>query len=250
MNIQTAEVELYLRKYQWALKDFTRETEDGFPFLRTLSNPSVQALLIYVQRLSVMEQLKLAKAIVKSSNRSAVELLKEDFTAEDEVLIKKYRDEFRNIALSAASNDPITKTFAVKRADVAKIVLPVLSSALDKKPEKFASLQWFYAVPVGDWQFYTDLDFSGTWGTKIDYSHRLVRNDGKSWGLMLMPVQSAVGTIRITQAFSLLSLYGISSSVYYIYSVDDARSAAQSIMVACNRLLQEASSWVDQLTIS
>ena len=219
MNIQTAEVELYLRKYRWALKDFTRETDGGFPFLRTLSNPSVQAFLIYVQRLPMGEQLKLAQAIVKSSSRSAVKLLDEDFTAEDEVRIKKYQEEFRNLVLPV-SNNPITKTFAVKRADVAKIVLPVLSSALDKKPEKFASLHWFYAVPVGDWQFYTDLDFSGTWGTEIRYSHRLVRNDGKSWGLMFMPVQSTVGTIRITQSFSLLSLYGISSSVYYMSSVN------------------------------
>ena len=250
MNIQKAEVELYLRKYQWALKDFKRETEDGFPYLRTLSNPSVQAFLIYVQQFSVLEQLKLAKAIAKSFNRSAVKLLGEEFTEEDQVRIKNYQHEVRQIAQSALPNAPITKTFAVKRADVAKIVLPVLSSALDRKPERFASLQWFYAVSVGDWQFFTDLDFSGAWGTEIRYSHRLVRNDGKSWGLQFMPVQSEIGIIQIAQAFSLLSLYGISSSVYPIRSMDDTQSAAQSILVACTRLLQEAPSWVDQLTIS
>jgi hypothetical protein len=254
MNIEVAEVELYLRKYQWALKDFTRETEEGFPFLRTLPSRSVQAFLIYVQQFSLPEQLELTKLIVKHSNRPAMKLLGEEFINEDEARIKTYGAEVRKIVLPVvnidpATNAPLTKTFAVKRADAAKIVLPVLSSAFGKKPEKFESLNWFYTIPVGDWQFYTNLDFSGTWGTEIRYSHRLVRNDGKSWGLLFMPLQSAVGTVQISQGFSLLSLYGFGYSPYYIYSMDDVQAAAQSILATHQRLFQEVPNWVDHLTI-
>ena len=39
VNTEEAEVELYLRKYQWALTDLTREIKEGCPFLRTLSDP-------------------------------------------------------------------------------------------------------------------------------------------------------------------------------------------------------------------
>jgi hypothetical protein len=255
MDIEAAEIELYLRKYLWAVKDFMHETEDGFPLLRNLSVRWVQQFLIYVQQFSASEQVVLARALVKSANLSAVKLLKEDYTDEEEVMVKTYRAEVRNIVPPAIPNPAIpnsvlTKTFAVKRADVAKTVLPVLSNAFDKKPQKFASLHWFYILPAGDWQFHIELDFSGTWGTEIRCWHRLVRSDGRSWGLLFMPLQSAEGLVRVSQAFSLLSLYGISPTTYYISSMADVNSATDSILAAHYRLSQAVPNWVDQLTIN
>ena len=255
MDIEAAEIELYLRKYQWAVKDFMHETENEFSLLRNLSVRWVQQFLVYVQQFSASEQVVLVRALVKSYNLSAVKLLKEEYTDEEEVMVKTYRAEVRNIVPPATPspanpNSVLTKTFAIKRADVAKTVLPVLSNAFDKKPQKFESLHWFYTLPVGDWQFYTDLDFSGTWETEIRIWHKLVRNDGKSWGLLLMPLQSAEGPVRVSQAFSLLSLYGISPTTYYIGSMDDVHSAIDSILAAHYRLFQAVPDWVDQLTIS
>lgn len=249
MNIEAAELELYLCQYLWALKDFARETEEGFSFLRTTPIRSVQDFLIYAQKFPLPEQLQLSRAIVKGSNRPAVELLGEKFTDEDEARVNTFRAEVRNIVLPPVSNHPVTKTFAVKRAEVAKIVLTLLSSEFGNKPEKFASLQWFYRVPMGNWQFYTHLDFDGTWGTEIRYSHRLVRNDSKSRGYLFKPVPSVVGLVRVSQVFSIVSLYGLSNSIYHIDSLNDAQTAAHSILAAHHRLCQEVPDWVAHLTI-
>ncbi len=255
MDIEAAEIELHLRKYQWAVKDFMHETENEFPLLRDLSVRWVQQFLVYARQLSASEQVVLVRALVKSYNLSAVKLLKEEYTDEEEVMVKTYRAEVRNIVppvtpSPAILNSVLTKTFAVKRADVAKTVLPVLSNAFDRKPQKFESLQWFYILPVGDWQFYIELDFSGTWGTEIRCWHRLVRRDSKSWGLLLMPLQSAAGLVRVSQDFSLLSLYGISPTTYHISSMDDVHPATDSILAAHYRLYQAVPNWVDQLTMN
>ena len=254
MGIEAAEIELYLRKYRWAVKDFVQETENEFPLLGNLSVRWVQQFLIYARQLSASEQVVLVRALVKSANLPAVKLLKEEYTDEEEAMVKTYRAEVSNIVppatpRPAVPSSVLTKTFAVKRADVAKAVLPVLSTAFDTKPQKFESLQWFYTLPAGNWQFYTELDFSGTWGTEIRIWHKLVRRDSRSWGLLFMPLQSAAGLIRVPQAFSLLSLYGISLSTYYIGSMDDVHSATDSILAAQYRLYQAVPNWIDQLTI-
>lgn len=249
MNTEKAEVELYLRKYQWALTNFTRETEEGYPFLKTLSDSSVQRFLIHIEQFPAMEQRELATLILKNWYRPAMQLLGEVFTQEDEARSKSYYTALRSIVLPGVSSSPITKTFTVKRADTAKITLSFLSAAFGTKPEKFFSLNWFYTAPVGDWQFRTELDFGGTWGTEIRCSHRLIRNDSKNWGLMMMSLPSAVGPIRVPQYFSLLSLYGLPFGVYNIQTTDDVQITAQTILDAYNRLFQAIPGWVDDLTI-
>ncbi len=250
MNIEAAEVELYLRKYQWALTDLTREIEKGCPFLKTLSDPSVLRFLTYTEQFSTTERLELAKLSKKNGCRPAMQLLGETLIQEDEVRIKSYQAELRSIPLPSVLSSPITKTFALKRADVAKTVLSFLSSAFNSKPEKFESLSWFYTAFIGDWRFHTSLDFSGTWGTEIRCYHRLVRSDSKNWGFLLMPLPSAIGPIEVPQFFSLLSLYGLSPGIYYIDSIDDVQVAAQAILNTYNRLYQAASIWVDHLTFN
>ena len=256
MNLEAAEVELYLRKYQWALTDFRREVKEGCPFLRTLSDPSVQRFLMYMQQFSAAEQRELAPLIVKSCNRPALRLLGEALTQEEETWFNSYRAAFRSIPLPTVASDPnvasnpITKTFSVKRADTAKTVLSFLSAAFGTKPEKWASLEWFYTALLGDWRLQTDLDFSGTWRTEIRCHHRLIRSDGKSWGFLMMPLSSAVGTLAVPQNFSLLSLYGISPGIYYIDSTDDVHFAARTILDCYNRLFQSMPEWIDGLTIN
>lgn len=249
MDLEAAEIELCLRKYQWAWEDFLREIQEGYMFLRTLPHPHIRQFLSYVERLPASEQLELARVLVGSSHLPALALLGESLTKEDEARMNAYRAGISSIVLPAVSASPITKTFAVKRADVAKTVLPVLSFAFGDKPQKFASLQWFYTTPVGDWRFFTELDFSGTWGTEIRCHHRLVRNDSKSSGFMLMTLQSSVGPVRVPQDFYLLSLYGLLGYTYYIHSFEDVQAAIRSILVSRDRLFRAAPEWVDQLTI-
>ncbi len=249
MNIDAAEIELCLRKYQWAREDFLREVEDGYMFLRTLSHPHVRQFLGCVEQLPPSEQLELARLLVASSHLPALTLLGESLTKEDEARLNAYRAGIRSIVLPAISNSPATKTFAVKRADVAKTVLPVLSSAFGEKPQKLASLQWFYATPVGDWRFFMELDFGGTWGTEIRCYHRLVRNDSKSSGLMPMTLQSSVGPVHVPQVFSLLSLYGLPGDTCYIHSSEDVQDAMRSILVSRARLFRAVPGWVDQLSV-
>ena len=66
MDIETAEVELYLRKYRWAIADFTREVENGCPLLSILPDPSVQRFLIYMHQFSIAERLEIATLLLKS----------------------------------------------------------------------------------------------------------------------------------------------------------------------------------------
>ena len=254
MDLEAAEAELYLRKYQWALIGFAREVETGCPFLRTLSDPSVRRFLSYIQQFSAAEQREITTLFVKSYNRPALRLLGEAFTQEDEAKTRSHSASLRSISLPVLFSTPIgeplavTKTFAVKRADTAKIVLSFLSAAFGTKPEKRASLEWFYTASFGDWRIQTDLDFSGTWGTEIRCSHRLIRKDGKSWGFLMIPLSSAVGIVRVPQNFSLLTLYGISPGIYYIGSIDDVHSAAQAILDSYDRLFQAVPMWIDGLT--
>ena len=250
MDIEAAEIELCLRKYQWAREDFLREIQEGYMFLRTLSHRHVRQFLSYMEQLPASEQSELARLLVGSSHLPALALLGESLTKEDEARMNAYREGMKSIVLPAVwSITPVTKTFAVKRADVAKTVLPVLSHAFGEKPQKFASLQWFYTTPVGDWRFLTELDFSGTWGTEIRCYHRLVRNDGESSGRMLMTLQSSAGRVRVPQDYSLLSLYGLSHLPYHIYRSEDVQDAIRSILVSRDRLFQATLEWVDQLTI-
>ena len=148
------------------------------------------------------------------------------------------------------SSSPITKAFAVKRTDVAKTVLPILSLSFGSKPEKVESLHWCYSLPVGEWCFCTSLDFGGTWGTEIRCFHRLVRSDSRNWGFVMMTLPSTAGTIRVSQSFSLLSLYGLSNGTYSIDSAEDVQKAAQAIHDVYNRLLQTVPAWVEKLTIT
>ena len=249
MNIEEAEVKLYLRKYQWATVSLAHEIKEGHPNLRTLLDPSLQKSLIHLERFSVTEQLELATLIIKNWYRPAMQLFGEVLSQADEAKIKRYQAEVRNISVPAVFSSPNTKIFAVKRADTAKIVLSLLSAGFGSKPKKLFSLNWLYTAPMGDWQFHTELDFGGTWGTEIRCLHRLVRNDSKSWGLMMMPLPSAVGLVRVPQHFSLLSLYGFPFGVYNIQTTDDAQIAARAILSNFDLLSQAASGWVGNLAI-
>jgi hypothetical protein len=256
MNIEAAEIELCLRQYQWALKDFQREYEEGYALLRSLPLPGIQSFLIYVDRFPASEQVKFVRAIMKSSHRSALAFMGEKFSEEDEARVNTYLKEIRSMVAAAVSNTisdsvsntPSTKTFAVKRTDVAKTVLPALSSAVGAKPEKFASLHWFYTIPVGDWRFYTELDFSGTWGTEVRCYHRLVRNDSRSRGFVPMTLQMMAGPVQISQVFSLSSLYGLPGHTYYIHSPAHVSDAIKAIIVSYNHLFHAIPDWIDRLT--
>ena len=174
--------------------------------------------------------------------------LEKHFLKEEETKLKIYQAGLTSIPLENFFPLPITKTFAVKRADAAKTVLSFMSSTLGSKPKKVASLDWFYSDEVGDWKFYTNLDFSGTWGTEICCYHNLIRGDGENWGQMPMPLLSAVGTVVVPQAFSLLTLYSLSAGVYYIHNVDSVQMAAQTILDSYNRLFRAIPGWVDGIS--
>lgn len=210
MNLETAEKELAVRLYKWGQKDLAREQREGYPLLAPMRDDVVQQWLAYARSLSPDDCTRFILAHHRLWHPEAVALLGETVSAEDKAWNDNFRMAYRQIQLEMhpwpAAASEVTKVFAVKRSLVAKVLLPMLTSAYGVEPQKFDNLQWFYEEQFGDWCFSTELDLGGTWGTEIRYWFRLKRIGDKSRGLM--PVRYTVGDISIPcfQFFSLHSL--------------------------------------------
>ena len=254
MDLETAEKELAVRLYLWGQKDFAREQRESYQLLTPIRDSALQTCLFYIRSLSPDVAVQFVSACRKLMHPLAVALLGETVPANAKILTDDFRMAVNQIHLEmyplAGVRAEVTKVFAVKRSLAQKILLPLLTSAYESKPQKFDSLQWFYEEQFGDWCFSTELDLGGTWGTEIRYWFRLKRGVDKHRGFT--PVKYKVGEILVpfSQHFSLHSLYGLGSRPSYaIANEEQVPLAAQSLIDVHAHILRSVPEWLDGFSI-
>ncbi|HWQ91674.1 MAG TPA: hypothetical protein VN673_08380 [Clostridia bacterium] len=92
MTPEAARAEFDIRYYRWALQDFKREIDEGFPFLKGFKTGSPAEVLAMMSSRTRSEQLTLASALVKRFHKNAVETAGDRMTGEEEAVCKEYLD--------------------------------------------------------------------------------------------------------------------------------------------------------------
>ncbi len=249
MDLETAEKESAVRLYRWGQRDGERERREGYPLLTPVLDDALQISLVYIKSLSSEDCLRFISARQKLYQPLAAAILGESLSAGDRAWHDQSRVAMSQIQFGELSRGEITKVFAVKRAGVEKILLPLLTAAFGVKPSKFASLQWNYQEQFGNWCFSTEIDMGGTWGTEIRYHFRLKRDDAVNLGLMPKKYQIGEVTVLQPQTFSLFALYGLGSLARYaIDSEDQVVLAAQSLINVHAHLAGFVPEWIDGLS--
>lgn len=80
MNPEAARAEFNLRYYRWALQDFKREIDQGFPWLKGFKTGSPAEVLKLLTARNRDEQMTMANALVKRFHKDAVEAAGDDMT--------------------------------------------------------------------------------------------------------------------------------------------------------------------------
>lgn len=250
MDLETAEKERAVRLYRWGQRDGERERREGYPLLTPVLDDALQISLVYIKSLSSEDCLRFVSARQKLYQPLAAAILGESLSAGDRAWHDQSRVAMSQIQFGELSRVEITKVFAVKRARVEKVLLPLLTPAFGVKPSKFASLQWNYQEQFGDWCFSTEIDMGGTWGTEIRYHFRLKRDDAVNRGLMPKKYQIGDITVLETQDFNLFTLYGLGDRPRYaIDSEEQVVLAAQSLINIRAHLVRSIPEWIAGLSI-
>jgi hypothetical protein len=216
MDAEAARRELAVRLFRWALEEWDRELQQGFPLLRSVRGNAASKTIELFRLLDVDRRIHLARAMTKRFHKDACAHLDETITEEESRLLR-WADETR--VSSVDHRAPTSHDRALR-----KTVITRLKSELQflGVPESLGRpTEWRYVTPSGAWRVVTYVDAAGRFGD-CSYSHTL---------------ESLAG-LPINQYLSLLSWLGISSqSNWRVGNQEEAADAAVTIARLCRYFL-------------
>ena len=179
MDVQTAYQEFRIRRYPWALEEFRREIDQGYPYLRTIANRRVQSWLFLLQGLNNDEKQMLSYLLIKRVFRMVIADAGDPFTAEDAALLKQYERVLPMLPPKTPdpSHGDINK---IKIRRLASRIIERLSPILGDQRTHFSEMEWSYVTPVGDWNVTTEITIYNPREPEVRYWHSVSRNDDKT----------------------------------------------------------------------
>lgn len=242
-KLQTVRDQFLVRFYEWAREDMLRESREGFPFVRRISNPTARLFLDFASRLREHDAFAFYSGVVKRSHRRAVELLQDLPSVEEKALLEQYRKHTLSMRPAIGPHDPRTG-----RAKLRKALLGGLSPALGNPLELSANGEiWMYQMPMGCWTLRTTIDTGGK--RLLGYWHTIVARE----------------PVFLHDQLSLLSWLGISQTDWTQAQAEDYSGIVECLvelhthfMNAAPRLLEglshdlpelEVQAWLDLVTV-
>jgi hypothetical protein len=255
---EAAQIEFNVRYYRWALQDFRREMEEGFPFLKGFKTGSPADVMELMSGKSRDEQSVLASALVKRFHKDGVEAAGDRMTAEEEVACKEYLDRVPKahpleVALLRRSAAGEAGVYA-NRARLVRLVKAGLKEAgmQVSRPENAAGVLSYEHV-IGGWQIVTRVHTREK-HAQLAYNHII-------WSVKkVVPVTWAEGTWREGQQemwpvqlhnwISLAGWLGISSRTQWSDLVDsDGPQVAKELAALCKHFLHAAPTLLAGLSV-
>jgi len=258
MNLDLLQREFNSRYYRWALKDFKREIDEDFPFLKGFKTGSPVEVLEMMSNRNRSEQLALASALVKRFHKEGVEAAGDRMTADEAAACKEYLDRVpKPHPLEVARLRKATageREVYTNRGKLARLVKTELKAAGMQvfESENLAGVLSYQNL-VDGWQIITRVHTRER-HAQLAYEHAI-------WSVKkVVPVTWAKGTWREGQQelwpvqlhnwISLVGWLGISSRTEWSDLVDsDGPQVAKELGALCKHFLHSAPELLTGLSV-
>jgi hypothetical protein len=246
---EAARAEFNVRYYRWALQDYQREIDEGFPFLKGFKTGSPVEVLEMMLSRSRSEQLTLASALVKRFHKDAVEAAGDQMTAEEETTCKEYLDrvprthplELALLRRAAAGERGVY----ANRAGLVRLVKGELKAAGMQvfESENVAGVLSYQNI-VDGWQIITRIHTRER-HAQLAYNHTIDSVNKPvlvTWAKgTCREGQQELSSVQLHNWISLAGWLGISSRTQWSDLVDsDGPQVAQELAALCKHFLQAA----------
>jgi len=254
MNLEKLQEEFNVRYYLWALEDFEREIDQGFPFLQLFRNESPWCVVTMMSEMDEAERMCFAKSLVKRFHEDAVKTIGETITADERQLCERYF----NKALQLDTQRIVTrfKHGASKagplasRARIRRLVRNVFSKAnIHLAEEEDLDGVITYSNKVGYWEIITRI-YTRDRDSQVSYDHAI-------WSVeRVNPVtkwdgKNALWPIRLGHSISFLSWLGISGPTEWCnLANDDCSLIADAVAKLYFHFLEVAPKLLNGLSVS
>jgi len=241
LNMQTHKaIEVFaMRYYRWALGDFHREIQEGFPLLRRIKGRSSLRLLAAMEPLQRDEQMRFSTALVKRFHPQAMTITGEGLTAEEDELLQRYVD---SILVPAKEEREIdrqvqagTLRLSLNKKEFVTLINRELQMVLGSPSQVQGSRELWYATRIGNWNVQTNINVSGRYLYQLDYHHRIGTTDHSCY---------------LAQWATFLSWLGVSSQTTWdLLTQSDVPEAVETLALLCSHFMQAAPRLLEDLIL-
>ena len=236
MEPEAARIEFLTRYYNWALHDFRREIENGFPFLGKFKNGPLWHVRDMMSGVCREKQLFLASALVKRFHKEAIAALGEFITPEEMAMCEEYLSR----ALLPSLKEPADSGVHSNKARLIRLVRRQLEArGMRVFEEECLPGVLSYRSIINGWQIITRIH------TRERHAH--LAYEHAIWSIQKMqPVilrngQYDLWPIKLHHWISLSAWLGISSRTEWDDIVDaDSPQVAEDLGDLCTHFLEAA----------
>lgn len=241
MELERAQKEFNVRYYQWALKDWEREIEHDFPFLRTFKGGSAWRALDMMSKMDDGLQRFFAHALAKRFHQEAVQVLGERITPEEKRLCRQYCDRIDSspAELLLHERELVGERGIYADGKLLRRCLRAELRQLNLEKAESASTLWRYRTGIDRWDILTEVQTTGSYA-QVVYSHDIVLARERE-RVVLDGGQVVTKYITLKKFISLQSWLGISSQSEWCDLLDsDVPQVARAMVAACAHFLSAA----------
>lgn len=238
--MNSVDKEWQIRLYHWAMQDFLREADEGFPILKRIKNRHLMFhVLPALESLDTEKQKRLISALVKKAHFYVVWLIYgEDLTPEEKSIYRWYKETTKQLShdesllyqkvLDGKLN------IRVKRKKLAEEIKKLLGPVLGDYYEPFEDdwKIWRYSTTVGNWTLNTELDVEGDY-VQLRYRHQIS--------------PKGVSLVLPMGGISIFDWYGIRGLQWDLLMDEDIEDTAQVMAWLCSHFLEACEELLDGL---
>jgi hypothetical protein len=242
MTLNEAQNQFALRLYDWSLKDFIRELDQGCPLLSLtgLNHRWIASFVGYARLQPKSERDRLARLLVRYGHENAVNLRRQPLSRQEQDEISEFR---QKISAGTHQLPPLVSadyrqpTFEdVDPIECMDLVREAIPSSLGKQSR--SRLKVTAALVIGDWKLLTEFWFYKR-DTFLSCEYQFVRKDG-----------SPIIGIDKPYPRNLFMFYGLHSTMAFVPSRADALAMAPAIVKVGSHFVAQAAPLFDGLGIN
>ena len=217
------------RFYRWAIADWKREINEGFPFIKLLDEREKRLTLKIMENFdSREEQLIFAKSMVKRiTPEDVVKRCNDEFTDKE----RQYAQLYLNIVTNATMglidigefeiHERFQEGPKLNRRRLRQRIIEVLTPIYGKEYEDLGGGEWRYHSQIGPWQVKTHIDTGGQYH-QICYHHNIIAREH----------------VYLKENISLFLWYGIGSQTDWKFLIeDDTELVANALARFCEHFM-------------
>lgn len=181
--MNTTWCEFFKRYYEWSLKDWKREIDEGFKLIKMLNDPASIHLIEIMANINYEQKLQMARSLVRNVNQLQLASINEQYSEEDKQFNLFYTESFRRYNNEEGLKTPyevseyrLTKSFDKQR--FLRCLINKLKPALNKPESPVTGGGFEYKTSVGKWYIWTIVDTGGKYH-QLTYEHHIINSKGK-----------------------------------------------------------------------